>query len=122
MGDKGLSEADSVCLHANSQCEVKFAVSEEALRWFKEEWGFRSGDVVRIVVRYGGSDGFMLGLRKDETMREPAMSLSTGNITFFISKDDAWFLGDKSLFVDYDKEDDDIVFKMVDVYNHNEAE
>jgi len=80
------------------------------MQWFRNEWGLHPGDVIRLFVRYGGVNGFILGLRKDETVKQPCISTTRDDITFFIAEADVWFLEGQSLLIDYDATCDDIVF------------
>jgi len=80
------------------------------MQWFRNEWGLQPGEVMRLFVRYGGVGGFTLGLKKDKGLKQPCISATKDDITFFIAEEDIWFLEDQSLLVDYDTTRDDIVF------------
>ncbi|MDQ0189041.1 hypothetical protein JI721_10505 [Alicyclobacillus cycloheptanicus] len=90
---------------------MKISVTETALQWFQSEWGFTSGDHVRVFVRYGGDGGFSLGVGKAKP-DNVAVSETVAGIYFFVTADDAWYLNDKSLRIDYDEAADDIVYQI----------
>ncbi|MFF2482496.1 HesB/YadR/YfhF family protein [Paenibacillus sp. NPDC058071] len=88
---------------------MKMNVTTAATARFKEDWGFKAEDSVRIFVRYsgGGEDAFSFGIMKD-TARYPAVSTMQEGIHFYMEENDAWYLDGKDLTIDL--RDDRIVF------------
>lgn len=88
-------------------------VTSAAVNCFKEEWGVREGDQLRVFVRYsgGGDDAYSLGVTKSEP-RYPAISVSPGNagITLFMEETDIWYLDNRDLTIDCQGQD--IVFSV----------
>jgi len=93
---------------------VKLEVTRSAMTCFKEEWGFKPGDFGRIFIRYGGcstvQSSFSLGIAKEEP-REIGLSTTQDGITFYMEKDDVWYMDGKDLIIDFDKDVDEIVFQ-----------
>ncbi|GAA4702693.1 HesB/YadR/YfhF family protein [Brevibacillus fulvus] len=92
---------------------MKIEVKQAALEWLMRDWGFKSGDFVRIFVRYGGSstvqDSFSLGIAKDEP-NSPAYTTTIEGITFYMEQDDSWYVDGKDLTIDYDAPKEEVVF------------
>ncbi|GMK48282.1 MULTISPECIES: HesB/YadR/YfhF family protein [Paenibacillus] len=88
---------------------MKMSVTSAATALFKQEWGFKNNDSVRIFVRYsgGGEDAFAFGIMKD-TARYPAVSTVEDGITFYMEENDAWYMDGKDLTIDC--RNDNIVF------------
>lgn len=76
-------------------------VTPAAAACFKEEWGYRSGDYVRVYVRYssGSEDAFSLGITRD-TPRSAAAVAEQQGIRFYVEQDDVWFLEGRDLTLD----------------------
>lgn len=94
---------------------MELTVTEEAEHFLKEEWGFESGDCVKLYVRYGGNStiqsSFSLGIAKEQP-RDMALSVVQDGITFFMEQDDVWYVNDKDLIVDYSDRKDEIIFNV----------
>jgi len=94
---------------------MNMTVTQPALEWFQSEWGFKSGDFVRVFVRYGGNstihEGFSLGIAKGEP-KEIGMSVTLEGITFYMEQDDVWYVNGKQLVLDYQKENEELLFKL----------
>ncbi|MBM7646162.1 uncharacterized protein YneR [Scopulibacillus daqui] len=96
---------------------MSLTVTPEAVSWFKEEWDFNEGDQIKLFVRYGGDStihaAFSMGIAKEEP-KEIGISTTVDGITFYIEKDELWYLDSRHLTVDYNQEKDDIDFKISD--------
>jgi uncharacterized protein YneR len=94
---------------------MNIQITPSALNWFKEECGYSRGDFVRFFARYGGcgsiQSAFSLGLNKEEP-KEMGISTQEDGITFYMEQDDVWYLNEKDLVVDYEKEKDDLIFRI----------
>lgn len=86
---------------------MKLIVTPAAVSCFKNEWGFREGDQVRIFVRYSGmgEDGpYSLGISHDTPMHI-ALSTVQDDITFYMEHNDVWYLEGRELTIDGKGED-----------------
>jgi len=92
---------------------MKMTIAPDALAWFKEEWGFKTGDQIRFFARYGGSStvqqSFSMGISK-ETPRDIGVSTVEQGITFYIESEDLWYLNGMDLTVQFRKETEEVVF------------
>lgn len=91
---------------------MSMSVTERAIGWFQAEWGFRQGDAVRLYVRYGGNNGFSFGIRREQPW-DIGDSVTKSGIIFFMSSDDLWHLEGKDIVIDYDAQDDDIIYDLI---------
>lgn len=88
---------------------MEITITDEALRWFRDEMDIGPGDNIRFRVRYGGAGlqpGFSLGLSGDAP-ESPAASTKQGDITFFVEDDDEWYFDGHDLVVGYDEQLDE---------------
>lgn len=87
---------------------MKITLSEEAAKWFENEFPLHSGEAVRFFGKtYGKTevhDGFSLGLEFDQPTDEENILASTeiNNRTYFINTEDEWFFRGYDLFIDID--------------------
>ncbi|MFX3632809.1 MAG: HesB/YadR/YfhF family protein [Candidatus Pristimantibacillus sp.] len=88
---------------------MKLNVTAAATTRFKQEWGYKNEDSVRIYVRYsgGGEDAFSFGIMKD-TARYPVLSTVEDGIHFYVEENDAWYMDGNDLTIDL--RNDNIVF------------
>jgi len=91
--------------------EVELIVTPSALSCFKGEWGFDDGEVIRVFVRYvsGGEAPFALGITRDTPM-DAAVRTEAERLTFYMERNDVWFLEGRSLKIDCEGEN--IVFQF----------
>lgn len=94
---------------------MNITVTKAALSWFREEWGTKAGDSIRFFVRYGGvstvQDSFSMGIAKEEP-NEIGISTVEDGTTFYMEKDELWYMNGKGLIVDYRPETDEVEFKL----------
>lgn len=85
---------------------MKLDVTDAAIVCFKQEWGFRDGEFIRIFVRYagGGNDPYALGIMSGKPL-DSGLETTAGNITFFMEDADLWFLEERDLTLDAKGED-----------------
>jgi uncharacterized protein YneR len=92
---------------------MKLTITPAAAEHFKSEWGFQSGDFVRLFVRYGGHSNvhtsYSMGIDKD-VPRSPAITAVADGVTFFVEEDEVWYLNGADLKVDYQGKPGEIVF------------
>ena len=95
---------------------MNIQVTEEALRWFKEEMEATSGDTIRFYARYGGSspfhEGFSLGMNR-EVPHDIGVKEIIEEICFYIEQADLWFFNDHSLLVDVNRETDELKYNYL---------
>lgn len=90
---------------------MELVVSQAAWSCFRQEWGYKDGDRIRIFVRYvsGGSEPYGFGIMKDEPM-DPAVTAEDNHLVFYMENKDVWFLDQGKLTVDC--RNGDIVFEV----------
>ncbi|NRR21613.1 HesB/YadR/YfhF family protein [Brevibacillus sp. MS2.2] len=94
---------------------MNMTITKAAVAWFREEWGCKEGDSIRFFVRYGGvstvQDSFSMGIAK-ELPNEIGISKVEDGITFYMEKDELWYMNGRGLIVDYRPETDEVEFKL----------
>lgn len=92
---------------------MKLKITERANDWFKKELGVTNGDFVQLYVRYGGFSsyhaGFSLGISMKEPM-DPVIMTEKGGITYYVEKNDEWYLNNKNLTVDINEKLNELQF------------
>jgi uncharacterized protein YneR len=92
---------------------MKLTIEPAAIEWFRKEMGAEKGDAIRFFVRLGGcstvQSGFSLGIAKEQP-KEIGISTVEEGITFYMEKEDAWYLNNSELTVTYNPERDEIEF------------
>ncbi|CEH31384.1 hypothetical protein AM501_16340 [Aneurinibacillus migulanus] len=93
---------------------MKLTIDPAAIQWFRKEMDIKQGDAVRFFARMGGcstvQSGFSLGIAKEQP-KEIGVSTEEDGITFFIEKEDVWYLDNSELTVTYNAERDEIEFR-----------
>lgn len=76
-------------------------ITDHAVACLKDEWGFHSGEFVRVYIRYvsGGAEALSLGIQKDKP-KQAVISCEAGGILFFVEESDEWYLQDRSITID----------------------
>ncbi len=82
---------------------MKLQITDQAIACLKDEWGFRSGEFVRVYIRYvsGGADALSLGIQKEKP-RQPMVSREAGGILFFVEESDDWYFNGREVTIDAD--------------------
>ncbi|WCN37988.1 HesB/YadR/YfhF family protein [Aneurinibacillus uraniidurans] len=92
---------------------MTFTIEPTALDWFRSEMSVQQGEFVRFFVRIGGCStvqtGFSLGVAK-EAPKEIGISTTIDEITFYMEKEDVWYLNEQNLRVSYNSSRDEIEF------------
>lgn len=92
---------------------MTLTIEPTALDWFRSELNVQQGEFVRFFVRIGGCStvqtGFSLGVAK-EVPKEIGISTTIDGITFYMEKEDAWYLNEQNLQVSYNSSRDEIEF------------
>ena len=91
---------------------MTFLISDEAIHTFKNEWGLKDGQYVRIYAKYvgGGNEAFSVGINVSADPMDPALVKSIGGYHFFVEESDAWILKDTLFKID--SNEDGIFFKV----------
>ena len=96
---------------------MKIGISNDALKWFKDEVELKAGDQVRFYVKiYGNSpvqEGFSLAFTVDNQPIDIAVKTEIDGLTFFIEGSDLWFFNGHDLNVDYNNEMDELEFSYI---------
>lgn len=97
---------------------MNIQVTDSALKWFKEDVQLSDGDMVKFYVRiYGTSpiqENYSLGFDIDKDIKEDSVSTEKDGITFYVYEEDLWFFKNKNLLVDFDAENDEVVYDYID--------
>lgn len=95
-------------------------VTDNALKWMKEELEPEDNQGVNIYVRYGGEtqlkQGFSPAITVDNIPRD-AKTFNFNDITVFINESDLWYFEDSKLKIDVN--DDEINFIPEDENNND---
>jgi uncharacterized protein YneR len=78
-------------------------ITSRAVACLKEEWEFADGDDIKIYVRYtgGGEEPLALGIMKEPPSPSiPIDRVTAGGMTFYMERDDQWFLEGRTLTID----------------------
>ncbi|PFO10223.1 HesB/YadR/YfhF family protein [Bacillus sp. AFS076308] len=93
---------------------MEIGLSTAAIQWFKDEVELKKGDKVRFYVKiYGSSpvqEGFSLAFTVDNEPIDIGVKTESEGLTFFIEGSDLWFFNGHDLFVDYNKQVDELEF------------
>lgn len=82
---------------------MNIRITPQAVACLKEEWGFADGDHIKIYVRYtgGGDEPLALGIMKEQPSPAiPTDQVTAGGLTFYMERDDQWFLEERTLTID----------------------
>ena len=96
---------------------MEIIISQNALEWFKESMGLKSGDKVKFFSKIYGSSpvqkNFALGFTQDNDPVDMAVYTEKDGIDFYVETSDVWFFDGHNLHVDYDPNDDELTFDYV---------
>lgn len=91
-------------------------LSEEAVRWFKEEIGVVNGEQIKFYVQFYGTspiqDGYSLAFSKDNPISIAASTKEDG-ILFFIEESDLWFFDGHDLYVEYNEREETLEYRYI---------
>ncbi|TRM12492.1 hypothetical protein FH966_12740 [Lentibacillus cibarius] len=80
---------------------MELHVTDQAAKWYKEEFDAEKNDYFRLFVRYGFGGripGFSLGIGRDTPYSEYASTNAEG-INFYIEEKDAWYFDEHNLTI-----------------------
>lgn len=81
---------------------MKITISDDAIKWFKDEMDVKDGDTIRFFARYGGNStihkGYSLGVTKEQPV-DIGESITIENVVYFINETDLWYFKDYNLNV-----------------------
>lgn len=86
---------------------LKITITDEAVRWYKEELELSDPTYIRFHVRYGGIGGNIPGFSLGISLEEPSQihtSIEKDFVTFYIEESDAWYFDNKDLIISFDKQ------------------
>ncbi|NJP38097.1 HesB/YadR/YfhF family protein [Alkalicoccus luteus] len=94
-------------------------ITDEALKWFKNEVEADEGDTIKFFAKYGGESpiqsGFSIGFALHETPESAGVKKEKDGITFFVEEKDLWYFDGYDLTVEFDEEKQEIH------YNYHEG-
>ncbi|WP_099223309.1 HesB/YadR/YfhF family protein [Listeria costaricensis] len=93
---------------------MKIDVTENAQKWFKDEFDVSGDNGIRLFAKYGGSNsslhpGFSIGLAA-EVPTEIAVSDEEENLLIFVEEHDYWYFKEHDWQIDYDPETEEVKF------------
>lgn len=95
---------------------MEIVISNQALKWFKEDIGLKSGDKLRFYTQIYGNSPVQKGYSLAFTVEEPlnvSASTEIDGILFYVENDDLWYFDGHDLHVDYDEKEDELEYKYV---------
>lgn len=98
---------------------LQIFISDEAVRWYKEELELTGPTNVRFHVRYGGVGGNVPGFSLGLAIEAPSQihtSVEADFITFYIEESDAWYFENKNLVIKLDEGLNEPQFTYEDVH------
>lgn len=95
---------------------MKIRISDEALKWFKDEMDAEAGEAIQFFARYGGSsklhEGFSLGVRKQQPDKVAAEVIKS-DVRYYVEESDSWYFAHHDLHVSIDPELEELQFDYV---------
>lgn len=95
---------------------MEIVISHQAMKWFKEDIGVKTGDKVRFYVQFYGSSSIQKGYSLAFTKEDPiniAASAEVEGILFYIEETDLWFFDGHDLHIDYLEQEDELEYKYI---------
>jgi uncharacterized protein YneR len=93
---------------------MEISISNEAIKWFKEEMGLEKGDHLKFYAQiYGSSpvqESYSLGFTKDDPI-DMSANVEVDGIVFFVEDSDLWYFNGHDLQIGYNEKSDEIEFK-----------
>lgn len=95
---------------------MKLEVTDQAIKWFKEEVLVEEGSSIRFYVKiYGTSpirEGYALAFDVHKETIDGAIGekVDKDGLSFYIKEDDLWFFEGHDLIVDYDLDLDEVAY------------
>jgi len=95
---------------------MEIVLSNQAIKWFKEDVGLKQGDTLRFYVQIYGSSpvqqGYSLAFTKEDPLNIGA-STEVDGILFFVEDTDLWYFDGHDLHVDYIEKEDLVEYKYI---------
>src|SRR5699024_4038036 len=94
---------------------MKLTISDTAVKWFENEYPLDKGERLRFFGKtYGKTEvheGFSVGIKLANPKKHDVMAEHNENErTYFTSKDDDWFFNGYDLEVDFDIENEVLIY------------
>lgn len=93
---------------------MKIEVTDQALKWFKEDFGVQSDEYVKFYPQIYGSSpvqkNFALAFSKVDQPIGEGLVVEKDQVRFLVEQDDIWFFDGHDLKVDYLVDEDELVF------------
>ncbi|EFI83166.1 Iron-sulphur cluster biosynthesis [Listeria grayi] len=95
---------------------MKIEITEEANKWFHDEFNVENGNGIRLFAKYGGSNsslhpGFSIGLVAEKPS-EAVVEEKQDNVLYFIEDHDYWYFKDHDWKIDYEPTTEEISFSF----------
>lgn len=94
---------------------MKIEVTDQALKWFRDELDLEPGDkinfYVQTYVHTGLHEHFTTAFKIEPHDNNASASVTIDRITFYINESDEWFFKGLDLLVEYNVETDEIEYK-----------
>lgn len=93
---------------------MKIELTDQALKWFKENFGVKEDEYVKFFPQIYGSSpvqkNFALAFQKVDHPIGDGLVEEKGNVRFLVEHDDMWFFDGHDLKIDYLEDEDEITF------------
>lgn len=99
-------------------CLMNITITDDALKWYKDEVELEAGDKVQFIVQiYGTSpirEGYSLAFKIDSDDSKKAVHVEKEGIEFYIEEQDVWFFDGYDLKVAFDEDKDEVKYEYID--------
>ncbi|GEO73417.1 hypothetical protein FD30_GL000568 [Levilactobacillus namurensis DSM 19117] len=88
---------------------MKITVTDRASQWFREDMGMTGRGIRFFGKVYGKTpvhQGFSLGMTPDDHPRDPVVTMTKDDVTYYITEGDEWFFVGYDLTIEYDPKTD----------------
>ncbi|EAF6538282.1 HesB/YadR/YfhF family protein [Listeria monocytogenes] len=95
---------------------MNIEVTDQANKWFHDEFDVANGNGIRLFAKYGGSNsslhpGFSIGLTAEKP-QEAAVAEKKEDLIFFIEDHDYWYFKDYDWKIDYEPKTEEVLFSF----------
>lgn len=91
-------------------------MSSEAIQWFKEEVGVKTGEKIKFYPQFYGSSpiqpGYSLAFAKQDDI-DPIATYEKDGIIFFVENMDEWYFANHNLHIEYNEQKDEIEYHYI---------
>lgn len=85
---------------------MKLDITEDALKWYENEYEITENTDLRLFVRYGGVGGLIPGFSLGISLEEPNdifVKKEINKLTFYIEQEDKWYFDNHDLYIGFNQ-------------------